>query len=176
MGPERKIDILVRVDEEDLSRVDELREVIINPQSAAPLPLSAVADIQIVEGPSEIRRIWGQRAAIVSANLSSFDMGGTSRLISAAISPIQEQTTLSLEIGGQGRELDSAMSNMKLALALAIFLVYIVMASQFESLYQPFIIICSIPLAFVGVVFALYWLDINLSVIVFIGSCWRASW
>ncbi len=175
MGTERKIDILVKVDEEDLACVDDLKKVIINPQSEAPLPLSAVADIRIVEGPSEIRRIWGQRAAIVSANLSRFDMGGTARKISAAIAPIREQSGLNLELGGQGRELGSAMKSMNLALALAIFLVYLVMASQFESLYQPFIIICSIPLAFVGVVFALRLLEINLSVIVFIGGIMLAG-
>ncbi len=172
---ERKIDILVRVDQEELACVEDLAATIINPRSDMPLPLNAVADINVIEGPGEIRRIWGQRAGIVSANLSGFDMGKISSKIRAAIQPIQEKGNLTLDIGGQGRDLDSAMNNMMLALYLAIFLVYIVMASQFESLFQPFIIICSIPLAFVGVAFALYWLDIHLSVIVFIGGIMLAG-
>jgi HAE1 family hydrophobic/amphiphilic exporter-1 len=175
MRSEHKIDILVRIDENDLACVGDLEDMIINPQSPAPLPLSAVADIKIVEGPSEIRRIWGQRAAVISANLSRFDMGGTARRISATVAPIRERTGLTVDIGGQGRDLDSAMENMKLALYLAIFLVYIVMASQFESLFQPFIIICSIPLALVGVVFVLHGMGINLSVVVFIGGIMLAG-
>jgi HAE1 family hydrophobic/amphiphilic exporter-1 len=175
MSSEHKIDILVRVNQDDIACVKDLKDLVINPQSDAPIPLSAVADIRIVEGPSEIRRIWGQRAAIVSANLSQFDMGGTAQRISATISPIEEEGNLTLNIGGQGKELESAMDNMYLALCLAIFLVYIVMASQFESLYQPFIIICSIPLAFIGVVYILYWLKINISVVVFIGGIMLAG-
>ena len=169
-GADRKIDILVRVDQDDLACVDELDRLIVNPEAEAPLPLSAVADIRVVEGPSEIRRIWGQRAAIVNANLSQFDMGATARRISAGLGPIRDRGNLSIDIGGQGRELESAMGSMRMALLLAVFLVYIVMASQFESLYQPFIIILSVPLAFVGVIFTLHLMDINLSVIVFIGG------
>jgi HAE1 family hydrophobic/amphiphilic exporter-1 len=71
--------------------------------------------------------------------------------------------------------MESAMGNMRLALLLAIFLVYVVMASQFESLIQPLIIICTIPLAFVGVVLVLYLLDIHLSVVVFIGGIMLAG-
>ncbi|MFH2000627.1 MAG: efflux RND transporter permease subunit, partial [Planctomycetota bacterium] len=175
MSSEHKVDILVRVNEENISSVNELSDLVINPESDAPIPLTAVAEIKVIEGPSEIRRLWGQRAAIVSANLSEFDMGGTAKKIAALIAPIEEKGSLSIDIGGQGRELESAMTNMYLALCLAIFLVYIVMASQFESLFQPFIIICSIPLAFVGVIFTLYWLDIHLSVVVFIGGIMLAG-
>jgi hydrophobic/amphiphilic exporter-1 (mainly G- bacteria), HAE1 family len=166
---ERKVDILVKLDEDQAASVDDLAALAVNPESQAPLPLSAVADIEVREGPGEIRRIWGQRAAVVSANLTGFDMGGTSELIRDRMAPIRESSSLNMEIGGQGRDMEDALGNMKLALYLAIFLVYVVMASQFESLIQPFIIICTIPLALVGVVLILYALDIPLSVVVFIG-------
>ncbi|MFT7480881.1 MAG: HAE1 family hydrophobic/amphiphilic exporter-1, partial [Gammaproteobacteria bacterium] len=74
-----------------------------------------------------------------------------------------------VEIGGQKREMDEGMKSLRFALLLAIFLVYVVMASQFESLMQPFIILFSVPLAAVGVVLALDLLHISLSVVVFIG-------
>ena len=175
LNAEHKIDILVKADERELTSVEDLGNMVVNPQSPAPLPLGVVADIRVVEGPGEIRRIWGQRAAIVSANLSRFDMGGMARRISTTLGPIRERTGLTMELGGQGRELGDVMKNMKLALGLAVFLVYIVMASQFESLYQPFIIICTLPLAFVGVVFTLSALHVNLSVIVFIGAIMLAG-
>ncbi len=166
---DRKIDILVKLDEEQAGSVEDLSHLSVNPESTAPLPLSAVADIEVREGPGEIRRIWGQRAAVVSASLTGFDMGGISDTIRNRLVPIRERTNLNLEIGGQGRDMEAALGNMKLALYLAIFLVYVVMASQFESLIQPLIIICTIPLAFIGVVIVLYLLDIHLSVVVFIG-------
>ncbi len=172
---ERKVDILVRLEGVDSGNAEDLGNMAVNPESSAPLPLSAVADIEIREGPGEIRRIWGQRAAIVNANLTGFDMGGTARKIRNRLVEIREGTNLNLEIGGQGREMEGALENMKLALYLAIFLVYVVMASQFESLIQPFIIICTIPLAFVGVVLVLWLLDIPLSVVVFIGAIMLAG-
>ena len=166
---DRKVDILVKLDENQAGSVEDLSHLSVNPESAAPLPLDAVADIEIREGPGEIRRIWGQRAAVVSASLTGFDMGGIAERIRNRLVPIREKTNLNLEIGGQGRDMEAALGNMKLALYLAIFLVYVVMASQFESLIQPLIIICTIPLAFIGVVIVLYLLDIHLSVVVFIG-------
>ena len=68
-GQERRIDVRVQVDEEDKEFVSDLSKLIVNPGQSVPVRLSSVADIQIVEGPSEIRRIGQQRAAVVSANL-----------------------------------------------------------------------------------------------------------
>jgi len=172
---DRKVDILVKLDEAQARSAEDLQGLSINPESEAPLPLSSVADIEIREGPAEIRRIWGQRAAVVSANLTGFDMGGIARQISNQVVPLQKQSRLNVEIGGQGKEMEGALGNMKLALYLAIFLVYVVMASQFESLVQPLIIICTIPLAFVGVVLVLAICDIHLSVVVFIGGIMLAG-
>jgi multidrug efflux pump subunit AcrB len=76
---------------------------------------------------------------------------------------------VTVELGGQKREMDEAQESMRFALFLAVFLVYVVMASQFESLLQPLVILLTVPLAGVGVVFALDLLDIRLSVVVFIG-------
>ena len=84
-----------------------------------------------------------------------------------------------VEIGGQKREMEEGIDSLRFALLLAIFLVYVVMASQFESLLQPLIILFSVPLAGVGVVLALDLLEMPLSVVVFIGlilltaiGCW----
>ena len=76
---------------------------------------------------------------------------------------------MTAHIGGQSEELDASTNSLIFALVLAIFLVYLVMASQFESLLHPFVIMFSIPLALVGAVLALKLTFTPLSVVVFIG-------
>ncbi|MCP4723808.1 MAG: efflux RND transporter permease subunit, partial [bacterium] len=70
---------------------------------------------------------------------------------------------------GQNKEMETSLDSLRFALLLAIFLIYVVMASQFESLIHPFVILFTIPLAIIGVIVTLYVLDISLSVVVFIG-------
>ena len=74
-----------------------------------------------------------------------------------------------MHIGGQGEELTAAVTSLLFAFGLAIFLVYLVMASQFESLLHPFVILFTIPLALVGAVLALLLTRSPVSVVVFIG-------
>ena len=107
--------------------------------------------------------------AIVSANLHYGDLG-------TAVSEVQKlmrdnplAAGVTTHIGGQSEELDASVKSLIFALTLAIFLVYLVMASQFESLLHPFVIMFSIPLALVGAVLALKLTFTPLSVVVFIG-------
>ncbi len=76
---------------------------------------------------------------------------------------------MKVHVGGQSEELDASVKSLMFALGLAIFLVYLVMASQFESLLHPFVIMFSIPLAAVGAVLALKFTGSPVSVVVFIG-------
>jgi HAE1 family hydrophobic/amphiphilic exporter-1 len=166
---DRKIDILVRVREEDKESIDNLRRMIINPGSQIPLPLEAVADIKVNEGPSEIRRIDQQRVALVTANIAGRDLSSVSQDIFEILSIMEFPENFTFELAGQNKEMETSLNSLMLALALAIFLVYIVMASQFESLLHPFIIIFTIPLALIGVILFLYILNIPSSVVVFLG-------
>ena len=79
------------------------------------------------------------------------------------------------EITGQNKEWNNSKESLYLALALSIFLVYVIMAAQFESLLHPFIIMFSIPLAFVGTIAGLYVLNISLSIVVFLGMIMLAG-
>ena len=121
-------------------------------------------------GPSEVRRIGQRRVAVVSANVTSRDLGSISREIQERVKRVALPQGYLITIGGQFEEMQTASESMLLALLLAVFLVYAVMAAQFESLVHPLIIIFSIPLAFIGVVYALYILEIPVSVVVFIGG------
>ena len=166
---ERQIDVLVRLREEDRLGLDELRRLVINPNAEVPIPLAAVADIRINEGPSEIRRIDQQRAAVVTANIQGIDLGTASGLIHDELRNMDFPVGFDFVISGQNEEMETSLQSLYFALVLAIFLVYVAMASQFESLVHPFIIMFTVPLALIGVVGALYLAQVALSVVVFIG-------
>ena len=134
-----------------------------------PIRLSAVADVVSSQGPSEIHRISQERVAIVSANLHYGDLGSAVTEVRQMIRDNPLAAGVTSHIGGQSEELDASVNSLIFALTLAIFLVYLVMASQFESLLHPFVIMFSIPLALVGAVLALKLTFTPLSVVVFIG-------
>jgi HAE1 family hydrophobic/amphiphilic exporter-1 len=166
---DRKIDVLVRLSEEDRQSISAVRELIVNPKSERPVPLSSVAEIRVSEGPAEIRRGNQERLALVQANVAYGDLGNAAREAEKLLADMKMPYGLSMNITGQSEEMAASFKSLLFALGLAIFLVYLVMASQFESLLHPFVILFSIPLAAVGVALALWITGTNLSVIVFIG-------
>jgi HAE1 family hydrophobic/amphiphilic exporter-1 len=166
---DRKIDIRVRLRDADREGIEDLRRLVVNPGDEIPIPLSAIADISVQEGPSEIRRIDQQRAALISANLDGMDLGSATNAIYGIFEDITLPSDFSYEISGQNKEMETSTNSLMFAMILAIFLVYVVMASQFESLIHPFVIIFTVPLALIGVILVLYAAGISISVMVFIG-------
>lgn len=166
---DRRIDIRVKVDEEDKAGLAELKRLVVNPNKPVPIPLAAIADIQVKEGPSEIRRIEQQRAALITANISGIDLKQAAEQIHATLSSMDFPDDFTFTVTGQNAEMETSINSLMLALALAVFLIYVVMAAQFESLLHPFVIMFTIPLALIGVVLVLWVLQIPLSVVVFIG-------
>ncbi len=134
-----------------------------------PIRLSAVADVIAGEGPSEIHRVSQERVAIISANLRHGDLASAVREVEGIVAAHPLAAGVKVRVGGQSEELDSSVKSLLFALGLAIFLVYLVMASQFESLLHPFVIMFSIPLAAVGAILALKLSGSAISVVVFIG-------
>lgn len=166
---DRKIDIRVRLAEQYRQYELQLAELIINPGAAEPLPLSAVAEIRREIGPSEITRVGQQRVAIVSANLAYGDLEQATAAAKAALEKMVLAPGQQAAVMGQSEEMARAYSSLIFALLLAIFLVYLVMASQFENLLQPLLILFTVPLAGAGAILGLWLTDTRLSVIVFIG-------
>jgi len=107
---------------------------------------------------------------LVRANIEGIDLGAISQEIQERLKQVEKPADYSFALGGQNRELQTSYSSLQFALLLAIFLVYVVMACQFESLTLPTLVMFTVPLAFVGVIYALDWYHINLSVAVFIGG------
>lgn len=166
---ERRVDLLVRLDERDRASIADLGALNVNPKLWPPIRLDSVATLEEGEGPSEIRRIDQRRAVVLSANLAGFDLGGTGDAVAAALGRAQLPAGVEMEVAGQKREMERSIDSLKLALALAVFLVYVIMASTFESVRDPFVILFSVPLALVGVAAGLWATGTPVSVVVFIG-------
>jgi len=166
---DKKIDVLVRSVDSREASIDEIRNLIVNPASERPVTLEAVADIRISRGPAEIRRVAQERVAIISANLAYGDLGAAVAEANAAINRIPMPNGITATVSGQNEEMQDSFRSMQFALALAIFLVYLVMASQFESLVHPLVILFTIPLALVGAVLALFITGTTVNVVAFIG-------
>ena len=164
-----RVDLVVRLEEAERRSVQQLKRLNINPNVNPPIPLESVASFVESEGPSEIRRVDQRRAAVVSANLDGFDLSGQAEAIAATLEASQV-SGIEWELTGQNAEMERSSSSLKMALGLAIFLVYVIMASTFESILHPFVILFSVPLALVGVVGTLWVTGVPVSVVVLIGA------
>ncbi len=201
---DRRIPILVRFEEEDRSTVDDVRALRIDAATSQPIfgaagtgaastgadddgadgtgtngrpiLLSAVADVRLGEGPSEVRRIDGRRVALVRANIARGSLGAAvERIESELRRKIELPPDMTFFITGQSQEWQRSQASLLLALGLSVFLVYVIMAAQFESLVHPFVIMLTIPLAFLGTFLALAALGISLSIVVFLGMIMLAG-
>ncbi|UCC15463.1 MAG: efflux RND transporter permease subunit [Gammaproteobacteria bacterium] len=166
---DKKIDVLVRSIDTRKSSVSEVEELIVNPASNRPIPLKAVADIRIATGPAEIRRRDQERVAVISANLNFGDLSAAVEEATGILQSTPVSAGISAFVSGQSEEMNESFRSMMFTLAMAVFLVYLVMASQFESLLHPFVIMFTIPLALVGAILALAITGTTINVVVFIG-------
>lgn len=166
---DKKIDVLVRSVDTRNSSLAEIENLIVNPESDRPVPLKAVAEIRQALGPAEIRRADQARVAIVSANLAFGDLASATDEVRQIVAAVPLTSGISATVSGQSAEMQASFQSMLFTLAMAVFLVYLVMASQFESLVHPFVILFTIPLALVGAVWGLWLTGTTVSVVAFIG-------
>ena len=166
---DERVDLRVQLTERDRASLEDLRSININPELNPPIPLDVVANVTEEEGPSEIRRVDQQRAVVVGANVEGFDLGSASSRVEDALAGLPLAEDMTWQVGGQSTEMEASLGSLQFALLLAVFLVYVIMASTFESVVQPFVILLSVPLAAIGVVAALGVVGLPISVVVLIG-------
>jgi hydrophobic/amphiphilic exporter-1 (mainly G- bacteria), HAE1 family len=160
--------IIVRLREADRERIDDVNTVLINAPSGQVLQAKNLMNLRNQSGPTEIQRKNQERITRVTAEpevaLSDAVAAVNARLSEVRVSP-QFQVGFGAEVEEQAR----AFTQLKVMLILAIILVYAVMASQYESLRDPFIIMFSVPLAAIGVVLALKLTGTTFSLQAYIG-------
>ncbi len=166
---DRTVDIRIRAAEKYRASATALENLTVTHVGSTPIPLTAVADVVELEGPAEIRRADGTRVARITANLAGRDLGSVSADVQRLLESINWPSGYDWRLGGQEEEMATSFRSMRLAFGLAVFMVYLVMASQFESLLHPFVILFSVPFAVIGVLATMFLFGVTISVVSLIG-------
>jgi hydrophobic/amphiphilic exporter-1 (mainly G- bacteria), HAE1 family len=144
------IDVIVEYPETFSRQIENLSSVTIAAQNGGQVALSDVASIVPSVGPAQISRTNQTRTITVSADLFNVNQGMAQNEVAAKIAQIPVPDGYTIGLGGSRNDLNDSFKSLGLAMPLAIVLVYMVMASQFESLFSPFIIMFSMPPTFIG--------------------------
>ena len=164
-------DVRIRLDEEDRSTRDKVAAIPVISRTGVVTQVGNLGEISSATGPIAISRENRVRSVTVSAKIDGRDVQG-------AVARVQEELKemkaalpdgYFVEYGGSFKDMQKTFKDLLLALAIAIILVYMVMAAQFESFSQPFIVMFTVPLAFMGVSLGLLVMGFPLSVPAFLG-------
>jgi CzcA family heavy metal efflux pump len=161
--------IVVQLDEPFRVRPEDLGKIFVTPVGGRPVVLSTIAEIQRTVAPVEIERKYQQRLVRVSGNPVGRDLGAISDDIERRLGTLQLPPGFSVQMGGQTAQQREAFSSLTFMSILALMLVYMVMASQFRSLKDPFVIMFSVPMGLIGVILALFLTRTTLSTTSFMG-------
>jgi HAE1 family hydrophobic/amphiphilic exporter-1 len=163
-------DIRVRVNERDRESIEDLKDIALANRSGVSFPLSEVATVEYGLGPVDINRKDQKRTIDITGNITH----------DTKLSTIQQQVSRTLagmkfpdgyywEFGGEISDMQEAFTGLTKAFAIAVVLVYIILAAEFESFIHPFTIILTVPFSIVGVFFALLVTGNSLNVPAYIG-------
>ncbi len=148
---------------------EDLGNIMLNTLAGKHVPVREVASIREINAPLEIRREDQERIVKVMADLENISLGEATEKAREIISQVEPSGGVTLELAGQVTEQAESFESLTIMFIAGILLVYMVMASQFESLIDPFIIIFAIPFSIIGVVWAFLVTGLTLSVVTFIG-------
>jgi|SoiMethySBSTD1v2_1073268.scaffolds.fasta_scaffold07741_8 HAE1 family hydrophobic/amphiphilic exporter-1 len=162
--------ILVRLVKSDRNRLEFIPQIPINTPLGKTLPIGSLVSMEQTQGPVSLEREDQERVITVSGNLANRDLGSVMREVEAKTRTLELPRDFSISMGGELEEQEKAFNELIVSLLLAIVLVYMVMAAQFESLRDPLIIMFSIPLASIGIVLALLLTNTTFNIQAFIGT------
>ncbi|MEX1123468.1 MAG: efflux RND transporter permease subunit, partial [Balneolales bacterium] len=164
-----EFEVLVQLDARQRSTSDALEDIQIRNSTGQWMPLHNLARIERYNGPSNILRINQERVTEIQADLTDLDLKQGSDAATAYLNQINWPDGYRYEIGGTAEEQQESFQYLMIAFLIAGILAYMVMASQFESLLEPFVIIMTIPLALTGVLLMLWLTSTSISVTAMIG-------
>jgi len=167
---DEEIDVRVRFQERYRDSIDEVRTIPLVTAANKTVYVDQIATLESGSGPISITRENQSRRVSLTANVIGRDLGSVIRDVKSRLAGFEKELPSGyfLEYGGAYEQMIDAFKILLAAFALATLLVYMVMASQFESLLHPFIIMFTIPLGFIGVVAGLFvWgMTVNLPVLI----------
>ncbi len=165
----KETDIKVRLREEDRNNMSKLRQLLVHSPLGLDIPLSEVSYFGIGKGPSQIERLDQERTVLVSANIYKRGLDKVMADIKRTLSTFKLPEGYTIKLGGESEEMQESFKSLIFALIIAVVLVYMIMASIFESLWQPFVIMFTVPLSLIGVAWALLITNTTVSIVVLLG-------
>lgn len=166
---DREVDILVQLAEEDRVNAQQLETMAFRSQRSDMVQLGTVANLEVRKGPQSVQREDRRATITVFANTERAGMWRVSQIIGKVMETIKLPPGYSWSFGRNWMRMQQGESESKLAIYLAIILVYIVMASLFESFIHPFTILISVPFAMVGVLLLFWATNTNLTSMAYLG-------
>jgi len=155
----------VRLEEAQRAHVSDLSDIFVRANTGALVPVATVAQVKRSSGPVTIGRKYLQRIVDVTANVApSSDLGTASAEVERVLAESPPPDGFTAQLGGQTAAQKQAFAGLMFAIVMALALVYMVLASQFKSLLDPLVIMCSVPLGVSGVYILLYATGTTLSV------------
>ncbi len=162
--------INVRYQRELRMDIDELKRILVATPTGAQVPLSLFVDLQFSTGPPQIRNEDGQKVGYVFVDVEGKDYEG---YVKGAKAIVQEKVSLPpgyfLEWAGQYEYLQRVKEKLKYVIPLTIFIIFLLLYMNFNSVIETLIVLLSVPFALVGSVWLLYFLDYNTSIAVWVG-------
>lgn len=165
-----EVGVRVQLRQEDRADVEAIQHLSIRAPSGVMVPMSDVANLHMARGPSEIKHLDQQRAVVVSANVEGRPTSEVIAEVTGLLVPFQGLSDYQVVLSGESQQMKESFGGLVVAMALAVLLVYMIMAAEFESLWNPLIIMITIPFSLVGVALSLFLTFTPLSAPVFLGT------
>ncbi|HPM60350.1 MAG TPA: efflux RND transporter permease subunit, partial [bacterium] len=162
-------DVKLQLEKKSRTSKEDLENILIMTPTGAQIPLRALATIDYTRAPREIVREGQERIVTLDLDVSGRDLRGVTADVKKTVNSVAMPQDFRTEIGGSAEDLQESFMYLGIALMVAILLTYMVMASQFESLVDPFTILFTIPLAMIGVALGLILTGTKLSVMALVG-------
>jgi len=165
-----EVDIRVRLRPEDRENLDDVGNILIAAPGSPPVPLRGMVRLDPDTGPVQIERRDQERITTISASYTGdTPPGSVNQAIMSKVRSLNAPPGFTIDFAGEEQERRESFSSMLLAFLLAIALVYMVMATQFESLLHPLLIMFAVPLSLLGVMLSLFITNTNLSLMAYLG-------
>ncbi len=165
----KEYDIFVRLREEDRKTLDDIKGLLVNTPVGPTVPLGNLIEVTSLTGPSDITRKKQERVTYINCKAEGRDLNSVVRDIQAKIDALPKPRNFHVQIAGAYKDMQESFQDLALSLLLAIVLIYIIMAAQFESYAYPFVIMFSVPTLIFGVMVFLFLTGTTFNVVSFMG-------
>lgn len=169
-----EIDVTVRLGEDWRQNPRDVASIPIQTPRGI-VPLKELASLHYGEGPVAISRLGKSRTITISGQIYGRDLGSVMSDVKQVVADFSFPIGVDVNFGGEDEQMNDAFEQLLIAMALGVVLVYMILASQFESLLQPLVIMITLPLAIIGVTLGLIFGGVSFSVVAFIGAIMLAG-